>query len=132
MKSLFTNIQKQQIMLKTSLLLKKFTNFTDNNSRILKIKNAKFSGYCFYININIYRGFQICISVPLSNLENVLQGNLRKSRTRECIFRGYGDTNFEDFSTRQQPWWRPRGLDVYTGLPKNLWICHCFLGSISN
>ena len=36
-----------------------------NNSRILRIKNAKFSEYCFYINTNKYGDFQICISVPL-------------------------------------------------------------------
>ena len=34
-------------MLKISLLFKKLTNF--NNSIILRIKNAKFSGYCFHI-----------------------------------------------------------------------------------
>ena len=33
--------------------------------RILRIKNAKFSGYCFYRNTNVYWDFQICISVPL-------------------------------------------------------------------
>ena len=36
-----------------------------NNSRILRIKNAKFSGYYFYVNWNIQKDFQICISVPL-------------------------------------------------------------------
>ena len=36
-----------------------------NNSRILKIKNAKFAGYCFYLNTNIKGDFQICISIPL-------------------------------------------------------------------
>ena len=30
------------------------------------IKNAQFSGYYFYMNLNIQRDFQICISVPLS------------------------------------------------------------------
>ena len=40
-------------------------NSRANNSRILRIKNAKFSGYCFYMNTNIQRDFQICISVPL-------------------------------------------------------------------
>ena len=38
----------------------------ENNQTILKIKNAKFSWYCFYMNANIYGDFQICISVPLS------------------------------------------------------------------
>ena len=41
-----------------------------NNSRILRIKNAKFSGYCFYMNRNIYGDFQICISVPLTYCKN--------------------------------------------------------------
>ena len=53
-------------MLKISLLFKKFAKVMVNNSRILRIKNAKFSGYCFYVNKNILGDFQICISVPLS------------------------------------------------------------------
>ena len=36
-----------------------------NNSRILTIKNAKFSGYYVYINLYIWEDFQICIRVPL-------------------------------------------------------------------
>ena len=32
-------------------------------------KNAKFSGYFFYINTNIWGDFQICISVPLVTLK---------------------------------------------------------------
>ena len=35
------------------------------NSRILRSKNAKFSGYYFCMNTNILGDFQICISVPL-------------------------------------------------------------------
>ena len=51
-------------MLKVSLLFKKFTNFMRANiSRILWIKNAKFAGYCFYMNTTKYGEFQICISV---------------------------------------------------------------------
>ena len=38
-----------------------------NNLRISSIKNAKVSGYYFYMNLNIWRNFQICISVPLIN-----------------------------------------------------------------
>ena len=53
---LFTDIQKQQNMLK-------FTNFTLNNSRFNKIKSAKFSEYCFYMKIE--GNFQICNGVPL-------------------------------------------------------------------
>ena len=48
-----------------------------NYSRILTIKNAKFPGYHFYINLNIQADFQICISVPL---------NLRKLGNQENIF----------------------------------------------
>ena len=33
---------------------------------LLGIKNAKLSGYCIFMNINIEGDFQICISVPLS------------------------------------------------------------------
>ena len=29
------------------------------------IKNAKFSGYCFDMNLNIWGDFQICNSLPL-------------------------------------------------------------------
>ena len=36
-----------------------------NNLRILRIQNAKFPGYHFYMNTNIWSDFQICISVPL-------------------------------------------------------------------
>ena len=37
-----------------------------NNSRIFTIKNAKLSGYYFYLNLNLWGDFQICISVPLT------------------------------------------------------------------
>ena len=37
-----------------------------NISRIFRDKNAKFSGYCFYINTKIYGDFQICINIPLN------------------------------------------------------------------
>ena len=36
-----------------------------NNSRTLTIKNAKHSGDCFYMNLNIKGDFHICISVAL-------------------------------------------------------------------
>ena len=46
------------------------TNFPQtlrvNNSRILRIKNVKFSGYYFHKNTSILGEFQICISVLLS------------------------------------------------------------------
>ena len=65
--SFFTNIQEQHNMLKISIyFLRNLQDSQINNSRIRKIKNVKFSGYCFYMYTNIYRDFQICISVPLN------------------------------------------------------------------
>ena len=51
-------------MLKLSQLFKKFTNLCINNSRTLRIRNAKFAGFYCYMNTNIKVDFQICISVP--------------------------------------------------------------------
>ena len=51
-------------MIKFSQPLKKFTNFTSNNSVILRIEDAKASAYCFYMKAHIRRYFQIYISVP--------------------------------------------------------------------
>ena len=65
-KYLFTNIQKQYNPLRISLLFKKIQTLRENNSRILRIQNAKFLGSHFYMNTNIWGDFQICISVPLS------------------------------------------------------------------
>ena len=67
MKSLFTNIQKQQNMLKSSLPFKKNTTLRVTKSKISGTKNAQFSELYFYLNTNIYADFQICISVPLTS-----------------------------------------------------------------
>ena len=69
-KSLLTNIQKQQNKMKISLVFKKFTNcmgeklkhFLDEESEIFRV--------LFYVNTNIYGDFQICISVPLTDIKN--------------------------------------------------------------
>ena len=37
-----------------------------NKSRILTIKNAKFSGYYFHMNLNIYGNFQNFINVTVT------------------------------------------------------------------
>ena len=42
----------------------------------------------------------------LSNLENVLQRNLRTGTARECIFRASGGKRFKNF---HQPWWQKAG-----------------------
>ena len=50
-----------------------------NNSKILTIKNAKFAGYYFHMNLNILGDFQICTSVPLSR-------SVTREATRICQF----------------------------------------------
>ena len=47
------------------------------------IKNAKFSGYYFDMNLNIWGDFQICISVPLM-LKNI---NVLAKFKVECALR---------------------------------------------
>ena len=41
------------------------TLFQCGHSKILRVKNEEFSGYCFYMNTNTQGNFQMCISVPL-------------------------------------------------------------------
>ena len=53
--------------------LRKIQTLRVNNSRILRIQNATFSGYHFYMNTNIWRDFQICISVPLKTCKKPLE-----------------------------------------------------------
>ena len=53
-------------MLKLVYFLRILQTSPANNSRIFRIKNAKFSGYSFYMNTNIYGDFQICITLPLN------------------------------------------------------------------
>ena len=50
-------------MLKISLFLMNLQTSRANNSRIVGIRNAKFSGCCFYINTKIQRDF--CVGVPI-------------------------------------------------------------------
>ena len=50
---------------KNRLLFKKFTNFTLNNTRILRIKNAASSVQCFLYEHKHIRSFQIWIGVSL-------------------------------------------------------------------
>ena len=55
-----------RIYQKLAYLLRNLHTSWLNNSRILRVKNAKFLGYCFYMNTNIQWDFQICIIVPLT------------------------------------------------------------------
>ena len=62
-------------MLKSRLLYgnkwKKMQTLWENNLRILRIQHAKFSECYFHMNKNIWREFQICISVTLTiNISN--------------------------------------------------------------
>ena len=50
-------------------------------------KNAKFSGYCFYMNTNIERDFQICIRV-LSRRREIFKSALVSVPSR-------GDSSFQ-------------------------------------
>ena len=43
---------------------------------------------------------------------------IEEQTARECIFRVSGGTYFENFSALRQPWWRLRGFDMCTSLPK--------------
>ena len=50
---------------KLAYVLRNLQTSRENNSEILRIKDANFSGYCFNVNINIKGDFQICVSVLL-------------------------------------------------------------------
>ena len=56
-------------MLKLAYFLRNLQTSRENNWTIVRIKNAEFSQYCFYMNTNIWGDFQICISVPLKYLQ---------------------------------------------------------------
>ena len=75
-KSLFTNIQKDRFKNQPILTPR------GNNSRILRIRNARFSGYCFHVITNIQVDSQICISVSLISELNLSQVIHKDTRTR--------------------------------------------------
>ena len=54
----------------------------------------------------------------LSNLEIVLQRNLRTDSARECIFRASGGTSFSNLPAWHQPWCCLCEFNICTGLPK--------------
>ena len=47
------------------------------------IKNVKFSGYYFYLNMNVWGNFQICISVPLNWFDFLLESIKKKIGYRD-------------------------------------------------
>ena len=51
-----------------------------------------------------------------NNLEKLR--TLRTDSAKECSFRESGGTNFENFPSQCQSWWRLREFHICTGLPK--------------
>ena len=51
------------------------------------IKNAKFSGWYFYMNMNIWGDFHICISVPLTSNHLLFGRQLYSSNTTSALVR---------------------------------------------
>ena len=72
-KGCLQTFRSNRICLKLAYFLRKLQTLRGNNSRIIRIKNAKFSRYCFHMNTNIYGDFQICISVNLKETYNSLK-----------------------------------------------------------
>ena len=62
----FQTYRNNRIRLKVAYFLRKMQTLRVNNSWILRIQNVTFLGYYFYMITNIWRDFQICISIPLS------------------------------------------------------------------
>ena len=66
-----------------------------NNLKILTIRNAKFSGYYFYVNLNIWGDFQFCIGVTLIMSKNILNCRVVGARQSFQIFRqNFLENNF--------------------------------------
>ena len=76
----------KQNMLKKAYFLRNLQTSRSNKPRILRIKNAKFSGYCFYLNTNIQGDFETWISVPLRSLEQSQTWNFIKKETLAQVF----------------------------------------------
>ena len=70
---------------------------------------------------------RVLCNIRLSNLENVLQINLKIDKTKDCIFKVSGSTNFENLSAQHQPCWRLCRFDLCIGLPRKLWIRQCLV-----
>ena len=69
--------------------LRKIQTSPVNNSKIPRFKIAKFLGHCFYMKPSIQCNFQICISVPLREIDfqqgkNFMEGT-RKENSMFCL-----------------------------------------------
>ena len=70
--------RNNRICWKLAYILRKIQTLRVNNSTILTIKNANLSGYYFYMNMNMWGDFQICISVPLMVILKFVYTNKEK------------------------------------------------------
>ena len=61
------NNNNNEICEKLAYFFRNLQSSWANYSRIPRIKNAKFLGYCFYMGTNMWGDFQICISAPFTN-----------------------------------------------------------------
>ena len=74
---------EQLSMLKFAYLLRKIQTLRANKLRIIKIKNVTFSGYYFYMDLNVWGDSRICISVPLK----IVSYNIRNEKVQKKNFK---------------------------------------------
>ena len=118
-------------MKKISLLLRSVQTSRANNSRILIIKSAKFSGYCFYMNtnmgrfLNLYQGtfnaFQLLTVFGKAQRGKWLPPNSKSMLTVVIYFVGF--LNFGYILVRQDYFFqkmmtfpifsKPRNIDFF-------------------
>ena len=98
-KQTLNQLAKVVQILTSSLLFKKFTNFTGHNSTNLRTMNEKFSGYYFYMNRNTQGYFQICISQCTFKVKQKFRGVFR---TQLNIYVSFFAKIMNDF----QPFWQ--------------------------
>ena len=82
-----------------------------NNSRILRIQNVKFSGYYFYVNTNIQRDFEICISVPLNH---TISEKIPKKRFEDIKLTTDGSYSMWNSLSKLEKEWNLQGWSTKT------------------
>ena len=95
--------RNNRIRKKLAYFLRNLQTPRANISRILRIKNAKFWGFCFYVNTNILGDFQICISVPLIRVITMWWSHfskLKPLRVSEEVMKSF--LNIKNFKNRRK------------------------------
>ena len=69
-----------------------------NNSRILKIKNAKFFGVSFFMNANIWRDFQICTKTSILDVAVALDPPLNTHEMLELLLQWSNAVHYNENS----------------------------------